>query len=153
MSLVDSIYKANEEPESRPVSENERLLKYLVDEAIRESETQRWDEFSIYQLHVEDGKLYYGHSEVAETEKNMYRLTRSLEKIPSHLMPIFWDRLKRRLPVLDKSVIQISDNLFWDKDKGEILNKEQIYEKYFPQEEDIMGYEEEGQPSGCEEGD
>ena len=124
MSLADSIYDASNQ------STKASLLEKLVEMAINNSQANRRDEFTMYQLYLNNGNIYYGHDIIKETKANVYRLTKYEEKIPEPQLLLFWDELKTRLPVLDTSVYQISDNLFWSKSDGEVLNKEEIYEKY-----------------------
>lgn len=124
MSLADSIYEANAE-----VVEPS-LLEELVDMAVGNSVRDRPDELSIHQLHLRGDQIYRGQEALEETTTNVYRLTEYDNRIPPHTAILFWQKLKPRLPVLDKRVIQISTNLFWDKEKGEIVNYEEICDRY-----------------------
>lgn len=124
MSLVDDIYEAGY------LSTKTSLLDILVDKAMENSLRDRPDEFSPCQLHLRGNEIYRGHEVVEETPANVYRLTEYDEYIPPHTAILFWQKLKPKLPRLDTSIIQISNNLFWDKEKGEILDYEQISARY-----------------------
>lgn len=124
MSLVDDIYNASSK------STKTSLLNILVDKAVENSMSVRPDEFSVYQLHLRGDEIYRGHDVIEETSANVYRLTEYDEYIPPHTTVLFWQKLKLRIPHLDTSIIQLSNNLFWDKEKGEILNYEQISDRY-----------------------
>lgn len=118
MSLADSIYEANSK------SFQTSFLDELVEMALAVSVRDRTDETTIYQLHLEDNQIYYGHDKIDENRANVYRLTEYEEKISEPQLLLFWKRLRDKLPVLDRSVIQISKNIFWDKNNGEIIIKE-----------------------------
>lgn len=124
MSLADDIYEASGRGSSTdPVDE-------LVEMAINKSAQDRHDEFTFYQLHIRDGEIYHGHEKVEESRNNVYLLTGYMEKIPEPQLLLFWPRLKKHLPKLDLSIIQISDNLFFDRNIGSIIKKEELYERY-----------------------
>lgn len=124
MSLADDIYEASAEgPSTDPVDG-------LVEMAIKKSAQDRYDEFTLYQLYLRDGEIYYGHEKIEETRNNVYLLTGYIEKIPEPQLLLFWPRLKKHLPKLDLSIIQISDNLFFDRNTGSVINKEELYERY-----------------------
>lgn len=124
MDLVDSIYEASNSP-----TEGNSLLNELVEKAVENSVKNRPDEFSMHQLYLRDGEIWYENKPVEETTKNMYLLTGSEEKIPKPLTYLFWQELKTRLPQLSKDYIQISPNLLWDKNNGEVITKEEYYAK------------------------
>lgn len=124
MSLVDDIYEASGS------TVGTSLLETLVDRAVENSLRDRPDEFSPYQLHLRGEDIYRGHEAIEETSANVYRLTEYDDYIRPHTAILFWQRLKPRLPRLDTSIIQISNQLFWDKERGEILDYEQISDRY-----------------------
>lgn len=138
MDLADSIYEANQEPELNPLDlgYNDELglrvwdnIDYVVARAIAIGIRDRKDRYTIYQPHIRDGKVYIGNEEIEETLHNVYRLSEYNKFIRPGQQAIFWKKLKKCLPRLDPSIIQISDNLFWDKDGGEVKNEREIFEK------------------------
>lgn len=126
MSLADSIYEANESQQETSHSLSDQLVEKAVEKSIRD----RPDQFSVYQLHLRSGMIYLGHEKIKEIIENVYRLTEYEDRIPVPILILFWQKLKRVLPTLDTSIIQISDDLFWDKDNGKVINKEEVYERY-----------------------
>lgn len=124
MSLADSIYEANDSVLKFSFSDE------LVDMAVEKSVRNRIDAFTIYQLYRKGDEIWYGHDKVKQTKENVYRLTGYEERIPVPVLINFWVKLVQRLPELCLDVIQISDDLFWDKTNGEIIDKEVIYERY-----------------------
>ncbi len=125
MGIADSIYQSSIEQKSdRP------LLDKLVKKAVENSVKRRRDEFDMSQLHLRGDEIFQGHKVVEETSRNVYLLSGYSDKIPEPVLILFWPRLKERLPRLNLDYIQISDNLFWDKENGKVINKEEIYEKF-----------------------
>lgn len=129
MSLADSIYEANNNLPKTSFSDE------LVSMAINNSIRNRDDEFSIYQLYRKGREIWHGHEEVKQTIANIYRLTGYEERIPVPIAINFWVKLLPRLPELRLDIIQISNNLFWDKNNGEIITKEEIYESQISTQE------------------
>lgn len=143
MDLADSIYEANQEPERNPLDlgyDDELGLRvwdkidYVVARAIAIGIRDRDDRYSIHQPHIRGSKVYIGNEEIEETLQNVYRLSEYGKTIRPGQLVIFWKKLKKCLPRLDPSVIQISNNLFWDKDGGEVKNEKEICEKYISPE-------------------
>lgn len=123
MSLVDTIYDANNRS-----STEQSLVDKLVEKAVDKSERNRPDKYSVYQLHIRGKEIWYGHQYLEESPQNVYLITEWEEKIPQPILFLFWSKLKEKLPILDSSYIQISDNLLWDKTNGEIINIKEEYE-------------------------
>lgn len=143
MDLADSIYEANQEPESNPLDlgYNDELglrvwdkIDYVVARAIAIGIRDRNGTYTIYQPHLRGNKVYIGNEEIEETLKNIYRLSEYDKVIRPGQQIVFWKKLKKCLPKLDSSVIQISDDLFWDKDDGEVKSEKNICEKYISPE-------------------
>lgn len=118
MSIADQIYEANGVGQVEPLDE-------LVKKALEASVEQRHDDNTVYQLHLRGDGVYYGNSLVPETDRMVYMLTGVTERIPPPLLVLFWAALKKRLPVLDRSVFQVSDHLFWDREKGELVRRDE----------------------------
>lgn len=134
MSLVDSIYESNHDDGlEHPLDELGLAiwdnLEYYVARAIAVSHRDRPSEFSIYQLHMEGEQIFNGHKEVKETHENINVLTETTRKFNVGEKAMFWKILKQCLPVLDRSIIQISDNLIWNKNTGEVINLRSGYEE------------------------
>lgn len=143
MDLADSIYEANQVPELDPLDlgyDDELGLRvwdkidYVVARAIAIGIRDRKDRYTIHQPHVRGDKVYIGNEEIEETVDNIYRLSEYDKPIRPGQKTIFWKKLKKCLPRLDPSVIQVSDNLFWDKDDGEVKDEKKICEKYISPE-------------------
>lgn len=142
MDLADSIYEANQEPELNPLDlgyDDELGLRvwdkidYVVARAIAIAIRDRKDANTIHQPHMRGDTVYVGNEIVEETMANLYKLSEYGKTIRPGQQVIFWKKLKQHLPRLDPSVIQVSNNLFWDKEEGEVKCKEKIYEKYISQ--------------------
>lgn len=126
MSLADEIYESNNASAGRPVDELGLAIwdnvDYYVARAIAVSRRDRPDQFSIYQLYTNDGRIFNGHEEVEENYENINTLTESTKKFNVGEKAMFWKILKQCLPVLNLNFIQISDNLVWNKSTGEVIN-------------------------------
>lgn len=141
MDLADSIYEANQEPERNPLDLGYKdelglpvwdRIDYVVARALVIALRDRKSEYTIYQPHLRGDRVYIGNEEIDETLANLYRLSEYSKPIKAGQQVIFWKKLKKCLPVLDTRIIQVSDNLFWDKDNGEVKKAKQIHEKYSP---------------------
>lgn len=139
MSLADKIYEANETPEldERDLGYDDEFglrvwqtTDYIVARALAIAVRDRQGRYSIHQLHLRGDTIYNGNQIVEETTENIYRLSEYDRFIPRGQRTVFWRKLKQHLPVLDPNVIQISDDLFWDKDEGMVKKESEIGEKY-----------------------
>lgn len=134
MSLADELYEAIQNPNDHPDDELGLAIwdnvDYYVARALAIQIRDRESPFTIHQLHLRDGILYYGNSIVAQNSTNFYYYTETDRKLSTGQMVLFWKKLKTCLPVLDKSIIQISDNLFWDRPRGMVIGIGEIKEKY-----------------------
>ena len=108
----------------------EDTVDYFIARAVASSRKRRKSPYTIHQLYVRDGKIYYGRNEVKEdrTSAQIYANTKHRFN-PAETFQ-FWEGIKEHLPVLDPDIIQISDNLFWDRIKGEVLNEEDMWKAY-----------------------
>lgn len=139
MDLADSIYEASgsEPKDSADMGYDDELglrvwdnIDYVVARAIAIGIRDRKDPYTIHQPHVREDKVFIGNERIEENLHNLYRLTEIDRRISQTQQIIFWRKLKTFLPKLEPRVIQVSDNLFWDKEDGNVKNKEEIYEKY-----------------------
>lgn len=138
MSLADQIYEGNSQ-DTHPLDlgyEDELGLEvfdnaeYLIARAIAVARRDRTSEFTVNQPHMRGDIIYYGSFPLSETEANLHKLTEYDGRVPIARRALFWKKIKKHLPRLDTSIYQISPNLFWDKDSGNVIRKEEIYEKY-----------------------
>lgn len=127
MGLAESILDAIEREERG--EEEEDQVEELVQMALDNSQKYRRSSEDIYQLYIDNGRIYLGHQEVDENLNNIYRLTGYKGKIREPADVLFWSELHSRLPYLNRGIIQVSDNLFWDINNGEIIKKEKLYAK------------------------
>lgn len=143
MDLADSIYQANQAPERNPLDlgYNDELglrvwdkIDYVVARAIAIGVRDRKDRYSIHQPHVRGDEVYIGNELIEENVKNIYRLSEYTKSIHTGQQVIFWKKLKKCLPRLDPNVIQVSDDLFWDKEGGDVKSEKEICEKYISPE-------------------
>lgn len=125
-SLADSIYNANADT----VVIVDPLINMLVERAISINKLEGKSSWSIFQLHLRKTGIWLGNRLVDETKNNLYWLTEYSDKVPEPLAIGFWKELKRRLPMLDRNIFQISAHLFWDRENGEILTDKQISDRF-----------------------
>lgn len=64
--------------------------------------------------------IYQGRGLVQQTPASLYRLSQSRRPIPPHYQQIVWVRLLSLLPVMDEHIIEVTPDLYWDKNKGEL---------------------------------
>lgn len=133
MSLADDIYESNhggglEHPLDELGLAIWDNIEYYVARAIAISQRDRPDVFSIYQLYTDGDKIYKGHEEIKEDYANINLLTETTKKFNIGEKTIFWKTLKECLPVLNRNFLQISDNLLFDVNSGDVINIKDIYE-------------------------
>lgn len=106
--------------------------QYLVARALLlESKDPSYDPDTTHRLHLRDGRIYLRNVAVDETDREFYRLTGVSYSVPVQIRMLFWGELKRRIPKLNPNFYKISDRLWWDKKKGEIIegDYDEILEK------------------------
>lgn len=134
MGLAEEIFAGNQSPRAKEdLGYDDELglrvwdnIDYHVARALAIQIRDRKSPYTIHQLHMRGNVIYNGNTLVAENDKNLYYYTESPKKFQPHEKVLFWKKLKPHLPKLDPNIIQISDNLFWNKEKGEIENEENI---------------------------
>lgn len=135
MGLADEIYEAIQVEEGsnkdelgieKPDSLN---ADYLIERAVALSKLRRPSEHSTSQLHMRSRSIYLGNNAIVESRDNTYILTEYNGYIPPNIDKLFWVKLKTALPKISRNFIQISKNLFWDKDNGEIIDKNTLEER------------------------
>lgn len=134
MSLADAIYESNQGGGAEHPLDELGLaiwdnIQYYVARAIAISHRDRPDETSMYQLYVDGDKIFNGHKEVVENVENINSLTETVRRFNTGEKVMFWKILKQHLPKLDRNFIQISDNLVWNKNNGEVIEIKEVYER------------------------
>lgn len=110
--------------------EIEDTVDYFIARAVASSRKRRESPYTLRQLYLRDGKVYYGRNEVKEDKNSAEIYANTKHKFTPAETFRFWEGIKQHLPVLDPDIIQISDNLFWDRIKGEVLNEEDMWKAY-----------------------
>ena len=108
----------------------EDTVDYFIARAVASSRKRRESPYTINQLYLRDGKVYYGRNVVKEDKASAEIYANTKHKFTPAETFQFWEGIKEHLPVLDPDIIQISDNLFWDRIKGEVLNEEDMWKAY-----------------------
>lgn len=130
MGLADELYEANQ-PTSQiekdelgvPVADN---ADYLVARAMVLNHGRREDEFTVYQLHLRGKDPYFGHEPIKENYENLVRFTEFTGRVSPANKVMFWEILKRHLPKLNRSIIQVGKGVFWDIEKAKLITKEEL---------------------------
>lgn len=134
MGLADQLYEANQANPEHPEDELELAIwdnmEYYVARTLAIQIRDRISPYTIHQLHIRDDEIYFGNNLVPQNAKNFYYYTETDRNLSTGQIVLFWKKLKSYLPQLDKSIIQISDHLFWSKPDGEVITLEEIEEKY-----------------------
>lgn len=81
----------------------------------------RYDEMSTSRLHLRHGTIYEGNRTVTEDQYNFHRLTGVNYTVNRRTQILYWMELKKKLPHLNPNVYKISNELWWDKNNGELL--------------------------------
>lgn len=125
MSLADSIYESNGSS-----TRVDPLVESLISLALEKSASQASSAWSMDNLHRRGEEIWQGQTRIERTTANIYKLTEYTEKILEPIAVVFWEALKRELPVLDMEIFQISKHLFWDRENGEILTDKQVSDRF-----------------------
>lgn len=111
--------------------------QYLVARTLaRERQDPGYDSTSVHRLHMRKGVIYRSNEEIAESDYMFYALTGVLYKVEKRLQVLYWIELKRYLPHLNPNIYKISENLWWDKISGEIIEGNNDYIRKRSIEED-----------------
>ena len=137
MSLADQIVERN--TNSSPNTEVDEFgipipkpetPEYLVARALM------WDNRDWHQdnpwvtgLHLRGDVIYKYHTPIKETKKQILALTHLKRNLKDWEEVEFWRVLKEHLPKLYRNILQISDDLYWDIDKAELINRQQAEER------------------------
>lgn len=96
--------------------------QYFVARAlILETKDPNYDPHSTHRMHIRHGEIYSGKQVISECRSNFYKLTGIYDKVPLETQLLFWVELKRRLPRLCSSIYKVSDELWWDKTNGKLI--------------------------------
>lgn len=136
MGLAEEIFAGNQAPRAKgDLGYDDELglrvwdnIDYQVARALAIQIRDRVSPYTIHQLHLRGSVVYNGNTPVAENDKNLYYYTESPKKFQPHEKILFWKKLKPHLPRLDPNIIQLSNNLFWNKEKGMVVNEENLYQ-------------------------
>lgn len=130
MSLADELYEANtpgadhEEDElGLAIWDN---VEYVVARALAVARRDRKDEFTVDQPHMRGDVIYLGNRPLKEDYTNLVKLTKFTGKISPANQILFWEILKEHLPRLNRRIIQVSENIFWNVEDGELITKEEL---------------------------
>lgn len=134
MSLADQIAdKQDQSPETQTVDElgipvpTPETPEYWVARALRIHNYGKDTEIS--QLHLRGNALYLGHTPLKETENTLYDLTHLRHPVKKWELAAFYRVLRQYVPKLNRNFLQIADNLYWDMQKGELIDKETVLER------------------------
>lgn len=83
----------------------------------------------IYQIHLRNNTLYLGHTPLKENEDTLYSLTHLRHSVKKWELAAFYRVLKQYAPKLNRNFLQIADNLYWDMQRGELIDKETVLER------------------------
>lgn len=138
MSLADQIVERNTEQSPNtevdefgiPVPQPE-TPEYLVARtlALNHRQLAMFQEPEIHGLHLRNGNVFEGHTQLKECRKTILELTRLKRSIKGWEEVEFWRILKECLPVLDRHILQIGPGLYWDIENAELINRQQAEER------------------------
>lgn len=130
MTLADELYEANL-PDSGLEYDELGLaiwdkVEYVVARALAVAIRDRKDEFTVDQPHMRGDIVYFGNKPLKEDYTNLVKLTKFTGKISPANQILFWEKLKEHLPHLNRKIIQVSENIFWDVENGTLISKEEL---------------------------
>lgn len=91
--------------------------QYLVARALLRDEGRG----SINGLHLREGEIWKGHERVEETMDRFYILTGLEAKVDRWIFLQFWFELKRFIPKLDRSKLEVAGGVYWDIANGGLI--------------------------------
>lgn len=129
MSLADQIVKRNEEASDASPSTDELGLtppspetpQYLVARALLLDTRAHEGEPRIHCLHLRDDQVYAGHMALKESEQAVYELTHLNHSLKKFEVVAFWRELRKYLPKLDRTKLEIAEGLLWDIESGKMV--------------------------------
>lgn len=130
MSLADQIVKRNEEaPDATPSTDelgipipSPETPQYWVARALLIDTRAHEGEPRIHCLHLRGDEVYAGHKPLRETEPVVYELAHLNHSVKRFEVVAFWRELKKYLPKLDRSKLEIAEGLLWDIEHGKIIS-------------------------------
>lgn len=137
MSLADKIVEHNARPNMDEEADEFGIVPptpctpdYLVARALLINEQALADdEPRIHGLHLRDDTIFRWHSPIAENRRTMLELTRLKRNVKAWEEVEFWRLLKKYLPRLNRRILEIAPDLYWDIDKAELINRKQAEER------------------------
>lgn len=134
MSLADQIVERN--TNSSPNQEVDEFgipvptpetPEYLVARALAlDQRALEPTEPRIHGLHLRGTTVFRGHTELKECRKTLLELTRLKRNTKDWEEAEFWRLLKQYLPTLNRRILEIAPDLYWDIEKAELINRKQV---------------------------
>lgn len=133
MSLADKIVERNSRPNPNETQADEFGIvppvpcnaDYLVARALILDWQSLPDGASrIHGLHLREDTIFRGHTPIAENRRNMLELTRLTRRVADWEEVAFWRVLKQRLPKLNRKILEITSNLYWDIEQAELIDRD-----------------------------
>lgn len=133
MSLADQIAERNTEQDQNnnidelglPVPQPE-TPEYLVARALLLHTPKDSTPNAGNCLHRRGGQLYLGRIPLDEKKATLYDLTHLRRPLKEWEVAAFWRTLKQYAPVLDRRFLQVADDLYWDIEKAELLDYNEV---------------------------
>lgn len=105
-------------------------VEYLVARALLLHYNPKRSPYTVYQLHLRGGSIYFGHERIRETQDAIYDLTQIKRTLKGWEISLFWSTLRRYLPRLSKRIIEICPGLYWDTYTTSLLSQEEVSRLY-----------------------
>lgn len=104
--------------------------EYLVARALALDERHLEEtEPRIHGLHLRGSTLFRGHTPLEENRRTVLKLAQLKRSLRDWEEVEFWRILRQCVPVLNRRILQIATDLYWDTDKAELINREEAYER------------------------
>lgn len=104
--------------------------EYLVARALLvNQEVDAHGVVSLKSLHARGGEIYLGNSPIKQTQNNVYQLTRYRQSVREWEQAAFWQLLFKYLPRLNRRILHVSGDLYWDTEKAELISLEEAKER------------------------
>lgn len=131
MSLATEIAKRASAPTpNQPLDEfgipapDPETPEYLVARAliINQHGLEEDQSIGISSLHLRQDQIFQGHSPIKEDKTSIYRLTQLKRPLKEWEVVEFWRLLRQYLPRLNRKILRVAQNLYWDTDKAELID-------------------------------
>lgn len=136
MSLADQIAERNQSSPNQEMDElgipvpTPESPEYLVARALMfDSRDYRESNPWITGLHLRGDVVHKYHTPIPETKKKILELTHIKRNIKDWEEVEFWRVLKEHLPKLNRKILEIAPDLYWDIDKAELITRKQAEER------------------------